>query len=98
MRSTLARCAGALLAAAALTSCSTTSTLDIDKLESTIATEMEQQLDLPGTPTITCPDEVEIEAGNVFNCTAELAGDSVEVQVTQDDDEGNVSWETLPSQ
>lgn len=97
MRSPLACCAGVLLTAAALTGCSA-STLDIDKLESTIATEMQQQLDLPAEPTVTCPDEVEIEAGNVFTCTAELDGDSVEVQVTQNDDEGNVSWETLPTQ
>jgi Domain of unknown function (DUF4333) len=94
MRSSmLALSAGALIAAAALTACS--SSLDIDKLQTTIATEMQSQLDLSATPTVTCPDSVPIEQGNVFTCTAELDGDTVDVKVTQTDDKGNVSWETV---
>jgi hypothetical protein len=95
----LAACAGALLTASAMAGCSASVTtgdnLDIDKLETTIASEIEQQLDLSGTPTVTCPDEVKIEKDAVFTCTAELEGDSVDVQVTQTDDEGNVTWETV---
>ncbi len=92
--------AAAALASAALTGCSFSvgGNLDIDTLETTIATEMEQQLELPGTPTVTCPEEVPIEEGNVFTCVAELGGDSVDVEVTQTDDEGNVTWTTVPNQ
>jgi hypothetical protein len=71
------------------------SNLDIDKLETTVATEMQTQLNLSGTPTVTCPDPVPIEQGNVFTCTAELDGDSVDVEVTQTDDQGNVTWQTV---
>ena len=71
------------------------SNLDIDKLATTVATEMQTQLNLSGTPTVTCPDPVPIEQGNVFTCTAELDGDSVDVEVTQTDDQGNVTWQTV---
>ena len=69
--------------------------LDIDKLQNTIADGMQTQLDLPTAPSVTCPESVPIEAGNTFSCTAELDGESVEVKVTQNDDQGNVSWEVL---
>jgi hypothetical protein len=69
--------------------------LDIAKLESTVATEMQSQLDLSAAPTVTCPDPVPIEKDNQFTCTAELDGDSVDVAVTQTDDQGNVSWEVV---
>ncbi|MEZ5186523.1 MAG: DUF4333 domain-containing protein [Candidatus Nanopelagicales bacterium] len=83
----------AMVAAASVSGCS--SNLDIDKLETTVADGMKTQLNLSDTPTVTCPDSVPIEAGNVFTCTAELNGDSVEVKVTQQDDQGNVTWETV---
>jgi hypothetical protein len=101
MRSSLiALGAGALLVTAALSGCSGSvsvggSNLDIDKLESTVATEMQTQLNLSGTPTVTCPDPVPIEQGNVFTCTAELDGDTIDVEVTQTDDQGNVTWQTV---
>jgi hypothetical protein len=101
MRSSLiALGAGALLVTTALAGCSGSvsvggSDLDIDKLETTIAGEMQTQLNLSGTPTVTCPDPVPIEQGNVFTCTAELDGDTVDVEVTQTDDQGNVTWQTV---
>ncbi|MFN8182968.1 MAG: DUF4333 domain-containing protein [Candidatus Nanopelagicales bacterium] len=96
MRASLA-CLGAglVLSSAVLSGCSSTSNLDIQKLQSTIATEMQSQLNLSGTPTVTCPDPVPIQQGNVFTCTAELDGDTVDVKVTQTDDQGNVNWETV---
>jgi hypothetical protein len=95
MRASLAYIgAGLLLGTTVLSGCSS-SNLDIDKLETNIATEMQSQLGLSGTPTVTCPDSVPIEQGNVFTCTAELDGDTVDVEVTQTDDKGNVSWETV---
>ncbi len=95
MRASLAYIgAGLLLGTTVLSGCSS-SNLDIDKLETNIATEMQSQLSLSGTPTVTCPDSVPIEQGNVFTCTAELDGDSIDVKVTQTDDKGNVNWETV---
>ena len=90
----IALSAGALLSAASLTACSASS-LDIDKLQTTIATEMQTQMSLSGTPTVTCPESVPVEQGNVFTCTAELDGQTIDVQVTQTDDKGNVTWETV---
>jgi hypothetical protein len=89
-----------VFAIAALTGCSASvstgsSNLDIGKLESTVASEMQTQLNLPAEPTVTCPDPVPIEQGNVFTCTAELDGDTVDVEVTQTDDQGNVTWKTV---
>ena len=101
MRSSLiALGAGAILVTTALSGCSGSvsvggANLDIDKLETTVATEMQTQLNLSGTPTVTCPDPVPIEQGNVFTCSAELDGDSIDVEVTQTDDQGNVTWKTV---
>jgi len=40
---------------------------------------------------VSCPDR-ELKQGDVFECTAELGdGQSLRMQLTQDDDEGNVS-------
>lgn len=95
--------AGAFVAAAALSGCSGSvsvggSDLDINKLETTVASEMQTQLNLSATPTVTCPDPVPMEQGNVFTCTAELDGDSIDVEVTQTDDQGNVTWKTVQPQ
>ena len=100
MRSSLIALGAGALLATALAGCSGSvsvggSNLDIDKLETTVATEMQTQLNLSGTPAVTCPDPVPIEQGNVFTCTAELDGDSVDVEVTQTDDQGNVTWQTV---
>jgi Domain of unknown function (DUF4333) len=91
--------AASLFAAASLSACSGSvsvgNNLDIDKLESTVATEMQSQLGLDAAPTVTCPDTVPIEKDNVFTCTATLDGESVDVKVTQNDDQGNVNWEVV---
>ncbi len=86
--------AGALVASASLSACSA-SELDVDKLQSTISTEMQSQLDLSAAPTVTCPNPIPIETGKVSTCTAELDGESVNVEVTQTDDQGNVTWKTV---
>ena len=90
-----AACLTGLGLSACSASVSTSDNLDITKLETTVATEMKSQMDLSAEPTVTCPDEVPIQKDNVFTCTAELDGDSVDVQVTQTDDAGNVSWEVV---
>jgi hypothetical protein len=45
---------------------------------------------------VVCPDEVTIESGATFTCTATTDdGRSAEIEVTQDDDQGNVTWVPL---
>ena len=81
-------------AVTALAACSSSS-LDMTKLETTLATELQSQLDLSAAPTVTCPEDVPIEKDNVFNCTAALDGETADIEVTQTDDQGNVSWEVV---
>lgn len=81
--------AGALL----LTGCSTS--IDVNTLETSVQTGLAEQLG--GDWTVQCPDSMEIQSGLTTNCMATNAdGESVDVNVTQTDDQGNVTWE-VPS-
>lgn len=43
--------------------------------------------------SIECPKARVIKAGSVFDCAVTAAdGTSLTIEVTQDDDQGNVSW------
>jgi hypothetical protein len=45
------------------------------------------------TTTVVCPDDVMIAAGDTFTCTATTDdGRTAQIEVTQDDDQGNVTW------
>ena len=67
--------------------------LDVDKLESTIAADISAQVG--GEWTVECPDDIPQEAGLTANCNASSAdGQSVMINITQTDDQGNVDWET----
>ena len=67
--------------------------LDTEKVEPEIATGIEAQTDVE-LDSVECPDDVDMEQGNDFECTATATnGDTAPVSVTQDDDEGNISWE-----
>jgi hypothetical protein len=66
--------------------------LNTDKLETEIENGIEDQVQISGI-TVDCPDDVEIEEGNDFECTAkDDQGNERSVDVTQTDDEGNVEW------
>lgn len=69
--------------------------LDTEKAEREIATGIEEQLGIE-IESVDCPDSVEIEEGDTFSCTV-VATDGSEgrVEVVQEDDEGNVSWELV---
>jgi uncharacterized protein DUF4333 len=69
-----------------------TATLDTQKLEDQIAQGLDEQLGTTGT-TVDCPDDIEAKAGDEFECTATGSdGTTAKIQVTQNDDQGNVSW------
>ncbi len=84
----------AVAAALALAACGE-STLDADQIEEEITPQVEEQTGTRDV-AIDCPDDVEAEEGGVFECdlTAE-GGIEAKVEVTQEDDEGNVRWRVL---
>lgn len=66
-------------------------TLDSKKGERMIAARLK---DATGQDVaVTCPTGIKIEPGASFDCTLALAGVPGKVHVTQDDDQGNVSFE-----
>ena len=49
---------------------------------------------LGGEYTVSCPSDIPVAAGATFTCEATGAdGSSGVITVTQDDDQGNLSWE-----
>jgi hypothetical protein len=73
-----------------LSGCS--SSIDVASLETTVQDGLAEQVG--GTWTVECPDSMEVQAGLTTNCGATNAeGESIEVNITQTDDQGNVTWE-----
>jgi hypothetical protein len=69
---------------------SCTKTLDSGGLEDQIKTLIQER----GGPTLTsvsCPDDVQAQAGGTFTCTATDDAKTYTIEVTQTDDKGNVS-------
>lgn len=81
----------AALAAAVLVAAGCTKTLDTSNLETTLATQLESQLGVSGL-TVSCPNNVKVQADAAFQCTATGPAASFTVTVTQKDDRGNVTW------
>ena len=66
--------------------------LDVDRLETTLTDGLEEQTGVV-IESVECPNEVPMEAGNEFECTAtDDQGNTGTIIVTQDDDEGNITW------
>jgi hypothetical protein len=81
----------AALAAVALFAMGCTKTLETSNLETTLASQMQDQLNLTGVK-VACPDSLKVQAGTSFTCTATATDSTFEVTVTQVDDQGNVTW------
>jgi len=86
----------AILIAAALAGCdgalTVTRFLDVDRLETTLTEGLEEQTGVV-IESVECPNEVAMEAGNEVECTAtDDQGNTGTIIVTQDDDEGNITW------
>lgn len=80
--------------ASLLAACS--STLNTGKLEDEIQKGIEGQTDI-NVSSISCPKDVELEEGDIFDCDVEASDDTqFTVTVTQKDDEGNVTWKQNP--
>ena len=93
MRSRSAHVALLLVLAVAAAACS--KTLKIDELEPQLANQLNTQLETTGI-TVDCPSDVKAETGATFECTATLPnGDTITIDVTQKDDNGNVAWKVV---
>lgn len=57
--------------------CSSTS----EQVSDEIAPQVQEQLDLATEPTVTCPDDAEAKEGNTFECTVDLEGTEVPLNV-----------------
>ncbi len=69
-----------------------TKSLDTSNLESTLKGQVESQLKASGL-TVSCPDNIKVESGATFECTAsDPSGQSLTIEVTQTDDQGHVTW------
>lgn len=82
----LAVTAVALLGAAA---CGKPAVLDGPRSEDRIAERLAEAYDVE-VGSVGCPDEIEVEEGATFLCTARIGEDRVEVDVEQTDGEGTL--------
>ncbi len=83
-----------LVVALAGASCSANRTLDVAGLETTLRGQLEE-LQSQTVDAVDCPDEIKVEAQTSFRCTATGDGTTWTLQVTQDDDEGRVTWKIV---
>ena len=57
--------------------CSSTS----EQVSDEIAPQVQEQLELAAEPTVTCPDDAEAKEGSTFECTVDLEGTEVPLNV-----------------
>jgi hypothetical protein len=80
-------------ALASPSACTRTKTLDGPGLNTALASDLAQKLDVQGI-TVSCPDDQPAEAGHTFDCTATNAdGTTITLHVTESDDQGNVTYQ-----
>jgi uncharacterized protein DUF4333 len=67
-------------------------TLDTSRLETQIGRTLSERSGLPIT-SVDCPNDVKAKKGGQFACTVTTSSkERVRVNVTQDDDQGGVTW------
>jgi hypothetical protein len=83
----------AAAAALAVTAVACTPDLDTEGLEPMLKEQVQRETGTTVT-SIDCPDNVKVEAGGTFECTAtETSGATFTIKVVQTDDAGHVTWE-----
>jgi Domain of unknown function (DUF4333) len=71
--------------------------VDTQKAQTEIAKGIQEQTGATGVQ-VKCPDDVPLQQGGTFTCTATASnGESATVSVTQTDDQGGISWKLQPS-
>ncbi len=73
-----------------------TKILDSTEAEQLISQATEEQAGVAPTD-VSCPSDIEAEAGATFVCTASLEGQPISFEVTQTDDDGNVEVASVNS-
>lgn len=82
-----------VLALVALTTVACSSTINASTLEREVASQIAVQQAVPASEvSVDCPDAIEVSEGSVTRCTATIAGEAAEVDVTQLNGEGSVEW------
>ena len=71
-----------------------TKTLDSAQAERLISQATEEQSGVMPTD-VSCPQDIEAEAGATFTCSASLEGQPISFTVTQTDDDGNVQVDSV---
>lgn len=85
--------AAGVLALIALTTAACSSTINAGTLEREVASQIAVQQEVPASEvSVDCPDAIEVSEGAVTRCTASIAGEAAEVDVTQLNGEGSVEW------
>jgi hypothetical protein len=86
------------VATLALAAAACTKSLDTGGLETKLQDQIEVQTGSTIT-TVDCPDDIKVESGGTFDCTAtDDSGATFTIEVVQTDDKGNVSWEVTDAQ
>lgn len=75
-----------------LAACSLSDDLDMVKAESALRSEIARHYGV-AVDEVACPDEVAMEDGGTFTCRVTVAGQELPVEATQDDGDGNVTFE-----
>ena len=65
-----------------------TKTIDSDDLESKLAEQAAPSAGGAGAVDVSCPDDIEVEEGKVFDCEATINGRDQTIEVRLTDDEG----------
>lgn len=65
--------------------------LNTQRAETEIEEGLRQQLDVQAV-NVSCPEEVPIQAGLTFQCQVRSGQETGRVDVTQQDDQGNIRW------
>lgn len=80
----------ALVIAAA--GCAAVPQMDAEQVEAVIATELEPHLEPEPIDSVDCPGKVPVEVGAEFTCVVRTADTDFDVEVTQQDDTGEIEF------
>lgn len=76
-----------------VTAAACSSSINVASLESEVSAQLAVQQEVPASEvSVDCPEPIEVGQGAVTRCTATIAGESADIDVTQMDGEGRVEW------
>ncbi len=93
----LVGCSGSVSVGTGGDSSATSGTIDEQKVADAINANVTKSVGVGVPVTVTCPANISLKAGGTFQCTGEVAGQPLTVDVKQKDDQGNVDFEAEQS-